>query len=44
MEVLAQRIVRRDGPEGLKNKCIVALDIGTLVAAVPSIAENLKND
>lgn len=31
-EGLAQRIVRGDVPEGLKNKRIVALDIGALVA------------
>jgi ATP-dependent Clp protease ATP-binding subunit ClpB len=32
VEGLAQRIVRGDVPEGLKNKCIVALDMGALVA------------
>ncbi len=32
VEGLAQRIVRGDVPEGLKNKQIVALDIGALVA------------
>ena len=32
VEGLAQRIVRRDVPEGLKQKRIVALDIGALVA------------
>jgi ATP-dependent Clp protease ATP-binding subunit ClpB len=32
VEGLAQRIVRRDVPEGLKNKRIVALDMGALVA------------
>jgi ATP-dependent Clp protease ATP-binding subunit ClpB len=32
VEGLAQRIVRGDVPEGLKNKKIVALDIGSLVA------------
>jgi ATP-dependent Clp protease ATP-binding subunit ClpB len=31
-EGLAQRIVRGDVPEGLKNKCLVALDLGALVA------------
>src|SRR5690606_344396 len=31
-EGLAQRIVRQDVPEGLKNKRIVALDMGALVA------------
>jgi ATP-dependent Clp protease ATP-binding subunit ClpB len=31
-EGLAQRIVRGDVPEGLKDKCIVALDLGALVA------------
>jgi ATP-dependent Clp protease ATP-binding subunit ClpB len=32
VEGLAQRIVRQDVPEGLKNKKIVALDMGSLVA------------
>ena len=32
VEGLAQRIVRRDVPEGLKNKRIVGLDMGALVA------------
>jgi ATP-dependent Clp protease ATP-binding subunit ClpB len=32
VEGLAQRIVRQDVPEGLKNKQIVALDMGALVA------------
>jgi ATP-dependent Clp protease ATP-binding subunit ClpB len=32
VEGLAQRIVRRDVPEGLKDKKIVALDLGALVA------------
>ena len=32
VEGLAQRIVREDVPEGLKNKRIVALDMGALVA------------
>ncbi len=32
VEGLAQRIVRGDVPEGLKNKRIIALDIGALVA------------
>ena len=32
VEGLAQRIVRGDVPEGLKNKRIVALDMGALVA------------
>ncbi len=32
VEGLAQRIVRGDVPEGLKNKKIVALDMGSLVA------------
>src|SRR5512132_4177294 len=32
VEGLAQRIVRQDVPEGLKNKRIVALDLGSLVA------------
>ncbi|MFC3883706.1 ATP-dependent chaperone ClpB [Bacillus songklensis] len=32
VEGLAQRIVRRDVPEGLKNKTIFALDMGALVA------------
>src|SRR5829696_800168 len=32
VEGLAQRIIRHDVPEGLKNKKIVALDMGALVA------------
>ena len=32
VEGLAQRIIREDVPEGLKNKKIVALDMGSLVA------------
>jgi ATP-dependent Clp protease ATP-binding subunit ClpB len=32
VEGLAQRIVRRDVPEGLKDKRVVALDLGALVA------------
>jgi len=32
VEGLAQRIVRQDVPEGLKNKRIVALDMGALIA------------
>jgi ATP-dependent Clp protease ATP-binding subunit ClpB len=32
VEGLAQRIIRQDVPEGLKNKTIVALDMGALVA------------
>jgi ATP-dependent Clp protease ATP-binding subunit ClpB len=32
VEGLAQRIVRQDVPEGLKNKKIIALDMGALVA------------
>jgi len=32
VEGLAQRIIRQDVPEGLKNKRIVALDMGALVA------------
>ncbi len=32
VEGLAQRIVRQDVPEGLKNKRVVALDMGALVA------------
>ncbi|HEY3289569.1 MAG TPA: ATP-dependent chaperone ClpB [Anaerolineae bacterium] len=32
VEGLAQRIVRRDVPEGLKDKKIVALDMGALIA------------
>jgi ATP-dependent Clp protease ATP-binding subunit ClpB len=32
VEGLAQRIIREDVPEGLKNKRIVALDMGALVA------------
>jgi ATP-dependent Clp protease ATP-binding subunit ClpB len=32
VEGLAQRIVREDVPEGLKNKKIIALDMGALVA------------
>src|SRR3979411_469416 len=32
VEGLAQRIIRGDVPEGLKNKRIVALDMGALIA------------
>jgi ATP-dependent Clp protease ATP-binding subunit ClpB len=32
VEGLAQRIVRRDVPEGLKDKRIIALDMGSLIA------------
>ena len=32
VEGLAQRIVRGDVPEGLKNKRIVSLDMGALIA------------
>jgi ATP-dependent Clp protease ATP-binding subunit ClpB len=32
VEGLAQRIIRQDVPEGLKNKKIIALDMGALVA------------
>lgn len=32
VEGLAQRIVRKDVPEGLKNKTIFSLDIGSLIA------------
>src|SRR4051812_32538590 len=32
VEGLAQRIVRRDVPEGLRDKTVVALDMGSLVA------------
>src|SRR3954451_22853580 len=39
VEGLAQRIVRQDVPEGLKNKKIVALDMGALVAGAKYRAE-----
>ncbi len=32
VEGLAQRIIRGDVPEGLKNKKIVSLDMGALIA------------
>jgi ATP-dependent Clp protease ATP-binding subunit ClpB len=32
VEALAQRIVKRDVPEGLKNKKIISLDMGALIA------------
>ena len=32
VEALAQRIVKRDIPEGLKNKKIISLDMGALIA------------
>ena len=39
VEGLAQRIVRGDVPEGLKDKRIVALDMGSLVAGAKSRGE-----
>ena len=32
VEALAQRIVKRDVPEGLKNKMLISLDMGALIA------------
>ena len=42
VEGLAQRIVRGDVPEGLKEKKIFALDMGRLWRG-QNIAENLKS-
>ena len=42
VEGLAQRIVRGDVPEGLKDKRIVSLDLGALIAG-RNIAENSKS-
>ncbi len=42
VEGLAQRIVRRDVPEGLKDKTIFSLDMGALVAGA-KFRENLKS-
>jgi ATP-dependent Clp protease ATP-binding subunit ClpB len=42
VEGLAQRIIKGDVPEGLKNKRLVQLDMGALVAG-QNIAVNLKN-
>ncbi len=42
VEGLARRIVARDVPEGLKEKTVIALDMGSLVAG-PNTAVNLKS-
>lgn len=42
-EGLAQRIVRGDVPEGLKDKTVFSLDMGSLIAA-QSTAASLKRD
>ena len=53
VEGLAQRIIRQDVPEGLKNKKIVALDMGALIAGakyrgefeerLQAVLEEIKN-
>lgn len=43
VEGLAQRIVRGDVPEGLKDKKIFSLDMGALVAGAKSIVVNLRS-
>jgi ATP-dependent Clp protease ATP-binding subunit ClpB len=42
VEGLAQRMVNGDVPEGLKNKRLIQLDMGALVAG-PSTAASLKS-
>ncbi len=43
VEGLAQRILKGDVPEGLKDKTIYALDMGALIAGA-NAEENLKSD
>jgi ATP-dependent Clp protease ATP-binding subunit ClpB len=42
-EGLAERIVRGDVPEGLKDRTIFSLDMGALIAGAPSTGASLKS-
>src|ERR1039457_124147 len=43
VEGLARRIVAGDVPETLKNKCVVSLDLGSMVAGATTIGEYRKH-
>ena len=42
VEGLARRIVAKDVPEGLKDKLVIALDMGSLIAGAKSFGENFE--